>query len=550
MKKSSFIQGAIVATLAIFITKILGIIFVIPFYAIVGEKGGALYSYAYIIYNVFLTLSLIGIPLAISKLTSEYGTLGDYHLKERAFKIAKILLFVLGALGFAIMVVFAPDIARLFIGDIKGGNTVSDIAFTIRIVAIALLIVPVASVTRGYLQGHKYITPSAISQVIEQVVRVIFILVGSFVCLNIFHMSLKIAVGIAVFAATIGAIASYIYLLFKIRKHKKLLRQDAEIKREEVHVTNKEIIKKILTYSIPFLMIALVTSFYNFIDMATIIKTMVKGLSYNVSEAENVASMISNWTTKIEMIVIAVGTGLTTSLIPTITNSYTSKNFEDVRNKVNKSLQLLLYAAIPMAIGLSLLASPVWTFFYGYSNLGNMVFGYNVFTTVFSVIAINLCIILQTVHENKKMILCMMIGLITKLILNVPLMYTFHSYGLHASYGPTTATIIGFLVTLLMALFILKKRLNINYELTFKRLIDILFSSFVMAIIIVIIQMFIPVNTSSRWIALLLMFAYTIIGGLIYITITIKNGLLIGIFGNNIFDKLLLKLKIKKVKDD
>jgi O-antigen/teichoic acid export membrane protein len=297
-------------------------------------------------------------------------------------------------------------------------------------------------------------------------------------------------------------------------------------------------------------MIALVTSFYNFIDMATIIKTMVKGLSYNVSEAENVASMISNWTTKIEMIVIAVGTGLTTSLIPTITNSYTSKNFEDVRNKVNKSLQLLLYAAIPMAIGLSLLASPVWTFFYGYSNLGNMVFGYNVFTTVFSVIAINLCIILQTVHENKKMILCMMIGLITKLILNVPLMYTFHSYGLHASYGPTTATIIGFLVTLLMALFILKKRLNINYELTFKRLIDILFSSFVMAIIIVIIQMFIPVNTSSRWIALLLMFAYTIIGGLIYITITIKNGLLIGIFGNNIFDKLLLKLKIKKVKDD
>ena len=75
MKKSGFIEGAFVATLAIFLSKLLGIIYVIPFYNIVGTKGGALYGYAYNIYNLFLIISSAGIPLAISKLSSEYNAL-------------------------------------------------------------------------------------------------------------------------------------------------------------------------------------------------------------------------------------------------------------------------------------------------------------------------------------------------------------------------------------------------------------------------------------------------------------------------------------------
>jgi len=88
LKKSNFIEGAFIATACIIITKILGIIYVIPFYKIIGEGGGTLYGYAYNIYNVFLIISSAGIPLAISKLTSEYETLKQENKKIRMFQIS------------------------------------------------------------------------------------------------------------------------------------------------------------------------------------------------------------------------------------------------------------------------------------------------------------------------------------------------------------------------------------------------------------------------------------------------------------------------------
>ena len=95
MQKSGFIKGAFIATLGIVLTKILGIVYVIPFHAIIGEEGGALYGYAYTIYLLFMSLSSAGIPLAISKIVSEYQTLGYYNAKKRAFIIGKKIALLL-----------------------------------------------------------------------------------------------------------------------------------------------------------------------------------------------------------------------------------------------------------------------------------------------------------------------------------------------------------------------------------------------------------------------------------------------------------------------
>ena len=85
LKKNSFLQGAFIATFGIVLSKILGMIYVIPFYSIIGEQGGALYGYAYNIYSIFLSISTAGIPLAISSITSEYNTLGSFANKEKLF---------------------------------------------------------------------------------------------------------------------------------------------------------------------------------------------------------------------------------------------------------------------------------------------------------------------------------------------------------------------------------------------------------------------------------------------------------------------------------
>ena len=182
LKKSSFLEGAFIATFCIIITKILGVLYVIPFYKIIGEQGGTLYGYAYNIYNVFLIISSAGIPLAISKLTSEYNTLGEMNKKTRMYRIATNIVMIFSIFAFVVCFSFAPQLSNLIIGELEGGNTIDDVTFVIRLISFALLIIPFLSIERGYLQGHRYIKEPSISQVIEQIVRILVIIVGSYLC--------------------------------------------------------------------------------------------------------------------------------------------------------------------------------------------------------------------------------------------------------------------------------------------------------------------------------------------------------------------------------
>ena len=215
MKKNNFVEGAMIATIGIVLCKILGLLYVIPFYNIIGTKGGALYSYAYSIYSIFLSLSICGIPTAISKVVSEYEELGFNNTKEKIYVIASKLINIIGIIAFVILVIFAPNIAKIIIGDIQGGNTVEEVTIAIRIVSLALLIVPRLSVLRGYLQGHKFITSTSIAEIVEQLVRVTVIILGSFITVKVLNLPIESAVYVAIFGAFIGALISFVYLKIK-----------------------------------------------------------------------------------------------------------------------------------------------------------------------------------------------------------------------------------------------------------------------------------------------------------------------------------------------
>ena len=180
-------QGAFIATFAIVLCKVLGILYVIPFNSVIGEKGGALYAYAYNIYSVFLSISMAGIPIAMSKVISEYHTLGYSKAKKKAYDIGKWLSIIAGIVCFLVLFIFADKIGYLIIGGVEGGNTKEDVALVIRTISTAILIIPLLSVVRGYFQGHRYITETSVSEVIEQVVRVLIIVVGSFLMYKVFN---------------------------------------------------------------------------------------------------------------------------------------------------------------------------------------------------------------------------------------------------------------------------------------------------------------------------------------------------------------------------
>ena len=538
MKKSSFMHGAFIATLGIVITKIIGILYVIPFYQIIGEKGGALYGYAYNIYNIFLNISSAGIPMAISKIISEYNVLGLYEDKKEAFRIGKKMAIVLSSVSFIILFFFAPFIAYLIIGDVQGGNTIYEITLVIRIISTAIIIVPILSIYRGYFQGHKYIKPTSISQIIEQLVRVSVILIGSYLTLKVFNLSLTTSVGIAVFGATVGALFSYFYILKKYYDNKSQFEKDKlDSKRT---VSSKDIFKQIIIYAIPLVLIDVFKSLYNSVDMITLVKTLVNGIGYQVKDAESIMSVISTWGLKLNMIVTSIGSGIVISLVPNLSESYITNNQKGINDKVNKTLQVLLFFTLPMTVGLSLLSKPIWIIFYGYNELGFTTFSYSIFIAFFLSLFLTMISITQLLKEYKVVIISLIIGILSKLILNVPLIYLFNRVNLPPYYGSITASIIGYLIPFIICMVYLKKKFNLKYQSTMKSFSHILLATVLMAITIILTRNLLPYYSLSRVVNIPIVILYTILGGSIYFVYMWKSGMIFKLFGNKI---------IKKIKD-
>lgn len=546
LKRNSFMQGAFIATFGIVLCKILGILYVIPFSAVIGESGLALYGYAYNIYNVFLSVSQAGIPLAMSKIISEYDTLGYIKTKERAYKLGKTIIFSFSLICFLILIIFAGDIGQLIIGNVTGGNTKSDVAFVIRIISTAILIVPLLSVTRGYLQGHKFIQSTATSQIIEQVVRVIIIVFGSFLLYKVLNTTLKLTVGVAVFAATLGGLASYAYLKYKERLHKK---QDVlnDKKSKEPVITNKEIIKKIIIYATPLIMIDLFKSLYNTVDIVSLVKVLVNKMNYTAQAAESIMSVFSTTGLKINMIIIAFVSGMMTSLIPNLTSSLVQKDIKEVSNKINKTYQIILFCTVPMTVGLSILAKPVWTMFFGYTNqYGALTYRYFVFVALATAMFTSTITIVQVMKEYKMVLISLVSGMLVKVIFNIPFVYGFNKMGLPPFYGAITATILGYLVSSVISMIFLNKKYKISFEVTIKEIFNIVLAVLVMTLVLSGLKIVLPINNLSRITSILYIGIYAIIGAIIYITVTYFTKTIDAIFGKESIKNLKNKLFHKR----
>lgn len=546
MKKNSFITGAFIATVGIVMTKILGILYVIPFHAIIGEDGGALYGYAYTIYLLFMSLSSAGIPLAISKIISEYQTLGYYNAKKRAFIIGKKIALLLGFICFLILTFFAPFIAKGILGDLTGGNTIADVCFVIRIIATAILVVPILSIYRGYFEGHRFMVPPSVSQILEQLVRVFIIVLGSFLALKVFHLSLTSAVGIALFGATMGAFISYIYLVNKKRKNKAKFNEKILTTNEPI-ITNKQILKKILVYAVPFIMIDVFKSLYSYIDMMSVVKNLVKYAHYTTQDAEIIFSMLSTWCAKFNMIILAVSTGIIVSLIPNLTASYVKGDRKDINYKINQAFQILIFLIVPMTFGISFLSEAIWNVFYGTSKYGTNVLSYYIFVALFMSLFTTSVSIVQVLRDYKTVFISLFLGVVFKFLLNTNLMVGFYKMGLPSYYGAITATIIGYLISFIICMFNLHRKYKINYNSTLKQFMNVLCSSMIMTIGLIMLNLLVPRVVDSRILNVFIIIMYTFIGGVIYFIASYKIGCIKDIFGvrnlKNMF--LLFKRKVK-----
>ena len=546
MKKSGFIEGTVIATAAIVITKILGMLYVIPFYAMIGIQGSALYAYAYNIYVIFLDISSAGLPVAISKIIKEYNTLGMMDAKVRAYRLGKKIINIVSVAAFIILFIFAEAIASLILGDLQGGNTIADVAFVIRCVSFAILVIPFLSVSKGYLQGHNIINVSSFSQVIEQVVRIAVILGGSYIALNILHLSLTTSVGIAVFGAFAGGLAAIMYILFNMRKHKKELSLSENVKKDKI--TDKEIIKKLISYAVPFIIIDVGVSVYNFVDMVLISRTMTS-LGFDAATTEFITSSVSAWAGKISMVVNSIAMGLTVSLIPNIVEAFTLKKWELVESRLNKALQIILVTCIPMVLGISLLATPIWSVFYGTEQLelGGLVLAVYIFVSLFFNLYMVTSSTLQSLNKFKAVYFTTLLGYITNALLDVPFMLICNALGLEPFIGAILASVCGYSLSVFTALRVLKKEQKLKYGDTFKTLLKTLVPATVMVVVVLLLKMVVPVNYASKASCILYIAVISIIGAIVYLVIAYKQGLLDKVFGREYLNKIIKKITFGKI---
>ena len=520
LKKSGFLEGAFIATFCIIITKVLGIIYVIPFYKIIGERGGTLYGYAYNIYNIFLIISSAGIPLAISKLTSEYHALKEDDKKVRMYEIATKIISIFSVLSFLICFIFAPQLSNLIIGELEGGNTLEDVTFVIRLISFALLIIPMLSIKRGYLQGHTYIKEPSISQIIEQIVRIAIIIIGSYLCVYIFKLQLKYAVGVSVLAAAIGGLATYIYLTVITNKNKKQIDLDKKV--ESNKKIDHEIIKKIITYSIPFIVINLANTIYTFTDMVLVIRTLPK-LGFSAVDTEFISSVFTTWGVKFNTIITSISTGLIISLIPNMVKDYTEKNYPAVNQNFNKCLKIILLIIAPLAIFISCMSTSMWNIFYGNNSYGPMVIKYTIIVTILDCLYMVTNSLMQSINKRKIIYISVITGLILNLILDIPFMYIFSKLGLPAYYGAITATLVGFIISNSISLLFLNKEMHIDYKETFLTIPRFILSTVLLVTILTLFKKVLPINNASRLIQVANISVSGIVGGGIYFIINFKS---------------------------
>lgn len=534
MRKNSFISGTLVAYAAIVISKLLGALYSIPFYNIIGEEGGVIYSCAYNIYALFLDISTSGIPIAVSIVISEYNTWGMYDSRDRAYRLALQVVSGLSLLSFLLMQLFAEPLGRYFLGEMHRGVTVQAVANGIRAVSLCLLAAPVLSIQRGYLQGQKFLTAPSQSQVIEQLVRIAVVLAGSYLAIRVLHWGVTAGVCIALLGAAFGALAA---LLFLKRKSRPLKAQRSAEPREPFPASKGEILQKLFSYCLTIVIMSVSISIYSLVDMKMLLVGLHK-LHYSDVDTQVIASIASTWIPKICMIITALSMGLVSSLAPHMAESHSLGDHAAINQRLNQSLSTLVLLAVPMGVGMMLLAEPVFRLFYGQNVYGPGLLAIAVVVNVVGSMATVTSMSMQSIGRGRTVCIVTILGIVLNTALDLPLIYLFHFLGLPAHLGASAASIVGQGVTLGMLLWALRRRYGFRYRAVLEVLVRVTPGILVMGLGVTLLRQLWHLSPGRGLGLIAQLLVYALLGGGVYLLCALKTGALEAVLGRALLTRI------------
>ncbi len=443
--KAKLFKGAAILAGASLFARLLGAVYRIPLAGMLGDEGVGLFEMANPIYFFLLSISVAGIPLAISKLIAEKKAVSDGAGARKVLKVAVIMMAASGIGASLALFILAPYIADKVYHDPRA-------VLPLRAISPSLAFMTVMSAMRGYFQGVQKMAPSAISQVIEQIARVGFMLL---VALLLLPKGIEFAAGGAAGGAAIGGLVGLAFIVFAyflLKGKAEYSIPDGGSKAEKGSV----IAARILQLSVPVALTSSLASIKSLID-AAIVPGRLAAAGFQASEATALYGQYNGMAFPIAYFPTAIIAGLASATVPSISEANARGDREGIRERAIYVLKLTSLIAFPASMGLLVLASPITKLLFGKPEVGPVLVALSL-ATAFLCLQQTSSSILSGMGHVGDPFKSAIAGVLVKIALEF---YLTSLPGLNVK-GAAISTVAGSLVTVILNLLQLERRLGIK----------------------------------------------------------------------------------------
>ena len=341
-ERPGFLRGAVLLSFTVAITKVLGAAYKIPLGNFLGAQGMAHFYVAYNVYNVCLLVLCAGLPVALSRQIARTHALGLWGQERRIFRVALFLLTALG-LGSGAALFFFPRFFAHLLHDEAA-------APAIRALAPSLLCMGPVSALRGFSQGRGDMRPTAVSQFIESLCKLVAGLLLTFAALRA-GVRDEQAAAAALCGVSLGTICALVYLYAHHRRQSFPVRYDAPAPRRTVA-------SGLLRAAVPLMLGSAGMSVITLLDQTLILRTLQHALGYSPEAA---AQAYGEYTFSMTLFVLppSILMTLSLSLLPAVSAARARHREKTASALANSALRLCLILCLPMGVGLSIMAGPL-----------------------------------------------------------------------------------------------------------------------------------------------------------------------------------------------
>ncbi|NLD49542.1 MAG: polysaccharide biosynthesis protein [Clostridiaceae bacterium] len=467
MRKQSISKGFAVLSVAGIAVKILSILY-IPFLRwIIGDEGYGIYGAAYQVYVFIYVIANSGIPVAISKSVSELVALENYKDAARVFKIARAYLIIIGVTLSVAMFAASGPLAGLVRFD-KSFLAIAALSPTI-------LFTSIGSAYRGYFQGRGNMTPTAVSQIVEQIVNVICTLLFAYLLIG---RGIEAACAGGTVGTSMGALVSTAFLIYIFNKNRNTIVPEESRKKNINRFTYRQLAVKVLDYSIPITVCLAAQYAGNLVDLAN---TKARLLTAGFSDAN--ASIMYGYLTKYQQLMnvpISFVSALAAAVLPSLSGSMALRDREQTQHKIRYSVRLCFLLVIPSAVGFSVLSEPVYSLLKFGAGSYLMLYG-SVVLVLMAVVQIQTTI-LQGAGKLYRATVNVLIGIAAKVLLN----YVLIAIPQLNINGAIIGSAAGFIIPLILNTAAIRKYVGVRTDMA-KQVSKPLISSIVMGLAVLIV---------------------------------------------------------------